>query len=177
MSLVLVTQLMAPFTVPLLFWIIGNHSVSINKLLVFKDISILVFLPLIISQVIKKYFPAVISKTRDLITPFNVFLLFAFVYIVISAQREIILANPATLIWETVILYLVFILLHVVGYMICYRGSKENRISCNRCSLYEQWYNSAGCTILKPEILVLMVLSELPWNPLLAPFKMVISRL
>ena len=179
MSLVLVTQLMAPFTVPLLFWIIGNHSVSINKLLVFKDISMLVFLPLIISQVIKKYFPVAISKTRDLITPFNVFLLFAFEYIVISAQREIILANPATLIWETVILYIVFILLHIAGYMIYYRGSKENRISVATGAAY---MNNGMAIVLaasyfKPEILVLMVLSELPWNTLLAPFKKVISRL
>jgi hypothetical protein len=28
-----------------------------------------------------------------------------------------------------------------------------------------------------PEILVLMVLSEIPWNTLLAPFKKVVSRL
>lgn len=179
MSLVLVTQLMAPFTVPLLFWIIDNNSVSINKLLVFKDISMLVFLPMIISQIIKKYFPLVISKTRDFITPFNVFLLFAFVYIVISAQREIILANPSSLIWETAVLFLVFILLHVAGYMICYRGSKENRISVATGAAY---MNNGMAIVLaasyfKPEILVLMVLSELPWNTLLAPFKKVISRL
>jgi len=34
-----------------------------------------------------------------------------------------------------------------------------------------------AASYFKPEILVLMVLSELPWNTLLAPFKKVISRL
>lgn len=179
MSLVITSQLIAPFTVPLLFWLFVNSSLEINKLLLFKDIAILVFLPLIISQLIKKYFPMAIKNTQHLFTSANVFLLFSFVYIAMSSQRDVILENPAGLIWKVAVIYLVFILLHFIGYFICYRDRKENRVAV---AIGATYMNNGMAIVLavsyfSPEILILMVLSELPWNTLLAPFKKVVERL
>jgi predicted Na+-dependent transporter len=179
MSLVIVSQFLAPFTVPLLFWLLDINSLTINKLLILKDIAILVFLPMIISQVVKRFLPRIIAKTQHLFTSTNVFLLFAFVYIAISSQRNVILENPAGLIWKIAVLYLVFLLLHIIGYLICIKQNKENRIAV---AIGAAYMNNGMAIVLaasyfKPEILVLMVLSELPWNTLLAPFKKVIRHL
>jgi BASS family bile acid:Na+ symporter len=179
MSIVIVTQVIAPFTVPFLFWMIGTKGLEINKLLLFKDISILVFIPLILAQIFKKYFPAVINRTQHLFTSANVFLLFAFVYVAISSQRNTILDNPVSLVWKTIVLYLVFIILHAVGYVICYGESKENKISLSITSAY---MNNGLAIVLAstyfgPGILVLMVLSEIPWNTLLAPFRKILRYL
>jgi len=179
MSLTIVSQLLAPFTVPLLFWIVDINSLTISKLLILKDIAILVFVPMIISQIVKRYLPLTIKKTQHLFTSANVFLLFSFVYIAISSQRNVILENPAGLIWKIAVLYLVFILLHIIGYMICPSENKENRIAITIGSAY---MNNGMAIVLavsyfKPEILVLMVLSEIPWNTLLAPFKKVVRLL
>jgi BASS family bile acid:Na+ symporter len=179
MSIVIVTQMIAPFTVPLLFWIVGTTGLEINKLQVFKDIAVLVFVPLILSQVIKRYFPVTINKNLHLVTSSNIILLFAFVYVAISSQSEIILDNPVRLIWKTVILYLVFILLHGIGYLICCKENKENRIALAVTSAY---MNNGlaivlAATYFGPEILVLMVLSEIPWNTLIAPFRRIAGRL
>lgn len=179
MSLVIVSQFLAPFTVPFLFWILDINSLTINKLLILKDIAILVFLPMIISQIVKKYLPGTITKIQHLFTSANVFILFVFVYIAISSQRNVILENPAGLIWKIAVLYLVFILLHVIGYFICKNQNKENRIAVTIGAAY---MNNGLAIVLaasyfKPEILVLMVLSELPWNTLLAPFRKVIRQL
>ena len=178
MSLTIVSQLLAPFTVPFLFWLVNINSLAINKLLILKDIAILVFLPMIISQIVKRYLPRIITKTQHLFTSANVFLLFSFVYIAISSQRKVILDNPAGLIWKIAVLYLVFLLLHIIGYMMCPKDSKENRIAV---AIGAAYMNNGMAIVLavsyfKPEILVLMVLSELPWNTLLAPFRKV-SRL
>jgi len=175
MSLAIISQLLAPFTVPLLFWLVDINSLTINKLLILKDIALLVFLPMIISQVVKRYFPLTIIKTQHFFTSANVFLLFSFVYIALSSQRDVILENPAGLIWKVAVLYLVFILLHIIGYMICPKENKENRIAV---AIGAAYMNNGMAIVLavsyfKPEILVLMVLSELPWNTLLAPFKKV----
>lgn len=179
MSIVIVTQVIAPFTVPFLFWMIGTKGLEINKLLLFKDIAILVFFPMMLAQVIKKYFPLVINRTQHLFTSANVFLLFTFVYVAISSQRNIILDNPVSLVWKTSILYLVFIILHAAGYIICYRESKENKIALSITSAY---MNNGLAIVLAstyfgPGILVLMVLSEIPWNTLLAPFKSIVRHL
>ena len=179
MSLAIVSQMLAPFTVPLLFWLIDLNNHSIDKLLMLKDMALIVFLPMIISQIVKKYFPLSIKKTQHLFTSLNVLLLFSFVYFAISSQRNVLLGNPANLIRDIVILYLVFIILHVIGYMICFRQKKENRIAV---AIGAAYMNNGLAIVLaasyfKPEILVLMVLSELPWNTLLAPFKRVVSHL
>lgn len=179
MSIAVVTQMIAPFTVPLLFWIVGITGLEINKLQVFKDISVLVFVPLILSQVIKRYFPVTINKNLHLVTSSNIILLFAFVYIVISNQSDMLLDNPLSLIWKIVVLYLVFILLHVIGYLIQYKENKENKIALAVTSAY---MNNGLAIVLAstyfgPEILVLMVLSEIPWNTLIAPFRRIAGRL
>jgi predicted Na+-dependent transporter len=176
MSLVIVSQIAAPFTVPLLFWFVNADSLTINKLLILKDVSILVFLPMIISQIAKRYLQMAIEKTQHFFTSANVLLLFSFVYIAISSQRNIILENPAGLIWKIGVLYLVFILLHIIGYLISIKEARENRIAV---AIGAAYMNNGMAIVLaasyfKPEILVLMVLSELPWNTLLAPFRKVI---
>jgi BASS family bile acid:Na+ symporter len=179
MSLTIVSQLVSPFTVPLLFWLINLNGHSIDKLLMLKDMAIIVFLPMIIAQVIKKYFPVLINKTQHYFTSLNVLLLFAFVYLAISSQRNYILENPSGMVWKILVLYLVFILLHIIGYLICFRENKENRIAVAVGAAY---MNNGMAIVLatsyfKPEILVLMVLSELPWNTLLGPFKKVLSHI
>jgi bile acid:Na+ symporter, BASS family len=179
MSLAIVSQLIAPFTVPLLFWVINFNGLAINKLLVFRDIAILVFLPMILSQLIKTYFPIAVRKTQHLFTSANVLLLFSFVFVAISSQRDVILGNPLSLIWQIAVLYLVFILLHVAGYLICFKEPKENRIAV---AIGAAYMNNGMAIVLaasyfKPEILVLMVLSEIPWNTLIAPFKRTVRHL
>src|SRR5665648_813315 len=49
MSIAIITSLIAPFTVPLLFGLIKFKGLSINTLAIFKDLSIIVFLPMILS--------------------------------------------------------------------------------------------------------------------------------
>ncbi|HUX96547.1 MAG TPA: bile acid:sodium symporter [Bacteroidales bacterium] len=179
MSIAVVTQVIAPFTVPFLFWIVGSRGLEIDKLLLFRDIAILVFLPLILAQVSKRYLPLVINRSQHLFTSANILLLFLFVYIVISSQRNVITDNPLSLIWKTAILYLVFILLHFAGYLLCYSKNKEDKIAMSVTAAY---MNNGLAIVLAsayfgPDILILMVLSEIPWNTLLAPFKKVVRHI
>ena len=179
MSIVIVTQMIAPFTVPLLFLLVGTKGLDINKLMVFKDIAIMVFLPLTLAQIAKHYLQPLISRSQHFFTSANVFLLFAFVYVAISSQRDVILDNPVSLIWKTAILYLVFIVLHFAGYFIFYRETRENRISMAVTLAY---MNNGlaivlASTYFAPGILVLMVLSEIPWNTLLGPFRKVLNHI
>ncbi len=119
-----------------------------------------------INQVIEKHFWILL------------FILFVFVYIMISAQRDIILNNPVSLLWKTAILYLVFIILHIIGYFIRFRDSKDKRIAMSVTAAY---MNNGldivlASTYFGPDILILMVLSEITWNTLLAPFNRIIRH-
>jgi bile acid:Na+ symporter, BASS family len=179
MSIAVVTQVIAPFTVPFLFWIIGTKGLEIDKFLLFKDIAILVFLPMTIAHLLKRNFTPVVERSQHTFTSANILTLFAFVYVAISSQRNIILDNPVNLFWKTALLYVVFIILHIAGYLIRYKESKENKIAFSVTAAY---MNNGLAIVLAstyfgPDILVLMVLSELPWNTLLAPFKRAVTYL
>jgi predicted Na+-dependent transporter len=177
MSIVIITSLAAPFTVPLLFGLVKLNNISINPFAVFKDLAIIVFVPMIISQIIKKYFPLSIIKSQHLFTSFNVILLLFIVYAVIGSQRELIMGDPAGIIRKLVFLYLIFILLHIIGYMMGYKQSKENRVAFIIGAAY---MNNGMAIVLAAthfdtSVLILMVLSEIPWNTLLEPFRRIIA--
>ncbi len=179
MSIVIITSLIAPFTVPLLFALIKFNGLAIDPLAMFKDLAVIVFVPMILSQIIKRYFPQTIIKKQHLFTSINIFLLFLIVYFVMGSQRDVIMGDTINLIRRIVLLYLVFILLHVIGYLICYKQNKGNKVAITIGAAY---MNNGMAVVLaashfEPSVLILMVLSEIPWNTLLAPFRRIIKYL
>jgi bile acid:Na+ symporter, BASS family len=177
LSITIVTSMVAPFTVPLLFRFINIDTLSIDIFQIFKDLSILVFVPLILSQIFKKYFPERINKGKHIFTSVNIIVLFIIVYASIGSQHNVILSNFTDILWKTGFLYLVFILLHIVGYLMGYNQNKENKVAITIGAAY---MNNGMAVVLaalyfEPPILVLVVLSEVPWNTLLGPFKKILK--
>jgi bile acid:Na+ symporter, BASS family len=178
-SIVIATSVIAPLTVPLLFWIIGNNDLSVSPWLLFKDLASIVFLPMIISQIVKKYFPKIIEKNSHLFTSVNIIVLAVMVYAVMGSERDVMLGESKSVLWKLGFLYLVFILLHVFGFITGYREDKEGKVAITIGSAY---INNGMAIVLaalyfEPSILFLMILSELPWNTLLIPFKKVVRYL
>jgi BASS family bile acid:Na+ symporter len=179
MSIALVTQTIAPFSIPLILIIAGIEGVEINKLMVLKDVALLMLIPAVLSVVAKKTVPAAIEKTKHFFTSINVFVLFAFVYIAISSQRELIINDPLSLVWKVLFMYMIFIFLHAAGLFVFYSKNRKERIAFAVTSAY---MNNGLAIVLaasyfSPGILVLMVLSEIPWNTLPAPFKKLTEKL
>ncbi len=179
MSIAIITSIIAPFTIPILFGFLHIDNISINPWGIFKDLAIIVFLPIIISQIIKKYFPKTIKKRQQLFTSINILILFFMVYVVIGSQKDMIISDFTGIIWKIMFLYLIFILLHVIGYLTGYKQNKENKVAIVIGAAY---MNNGMAIVLaaihfEPSILVLMILSEFPWNTLLAPFKRIIKDL
>ena len=99
------------------------------------------------------------------------------VYTVIGSQNESLIKMSDDILKQLAIVYLIFILLHIVGYLLAYQQNKKNKISITIGAAY---INNGLAIVLAakyfdPYILLLMVLSELPWNTLLAPFRKIMS--
>lgn len=178
-SIVIMTSIIAPFTVPLLIWTLTIENLSIDPLLIFKDLATLIFLPMAASQFFKRYFPVMIGKSSHLFTSVNIILLSLTVYAIMGSQRETILNDPLKIFWQCGFLYIVFILLHVIGFLMGYKEDKEGKIATTIGAAY---MNNGMAIVLaaiyfSPSILVLLVLSEIPWNTLIAPFKKIVIRI
>lgn len=173
LSIVITTTIVAPITVPLLFWFIQFNELSVNPWWLFKDLALLMFIPLVTSQLIKKYASRFIEKKSHLFTSVNIIILSLMVYTVMGSQRDVIINDFIKFLWQTGFLYLVFILLHVLGYFTGFAEDNKGKIATTIGSAYR---NNGMAIVLaalyfEPSIVVLMVLTEFPWNTLLIPFK------
>lgn len=176
-SITIVTSIIAPFSIPIIFALLNFKGLSIDPWVIFKDLLIIVFIPMLISQIVRKYFQKTVHRKKYLFTPINIFILSLMVYVVMGSQREVIIHETSTILFQLAFLYVVFILLHVIGYVMAYKNKRQNKISITIGAAY---MNNGLAIVLaakyfEPSILVLMVLTELPWNTLLAPFRKVVS--
>lgn len=172
-SIVIATSLLSMVSVPLLFWIIKFSDISINPLSLLKDISIIIIIPMVVSQIVKRYVSKFIIEKKHAITSVNVIILSMMEFIVMGSQREEIIGSFGKVFWQIIFLYLVFIFLHVLGYIIGFKESKKERITITIATAYRN--NSMALVLaanyLGPSLLILVVLSDLPWNTLLIPFR------
>jgi predicted Na+-dependent transporter len=72
---------------------------------------------------------------------------------------------------------MLFIILHVVGYLLAFRQERQNKISI---CIGMAYMNNGLAIVLAakyfdPHILVFVLLSELPWDTLIVPFKKVLA--
>ena len=178
-SIVIATSVIAPLTIPLRFWITGVNKLSINLWYLLSDVSVLIFLPMLVSEIIKKYLPGLISRTSHLFTSINVFILTVMVYIAMASQKGFILSQPQELFWKIGLLYLIFTLLHIIGFLMGFKEELKSKIAI---SIGLAYMNNGLAIVLAavyfdPSILLLVVLSEIPWNTLLLPFRKVVNHI
>ena len=177
-SILITTSIIAPLTVPVLFWALTADKLSVNPWWIFKTLAVIIFLPLLISLFVRSYLSDFTKKTSHLFTSVNIFLLTIMVFAVIGSQRIVILNDFIPILWQTGFLYLVFVMLHVFGFLIGFREDKKGKIATTIGLAY---MNNGMAIVLaaacfKPSILVFTILSELPWNTLLGPLRKIIGR-
>ena len=136
-SIVIITSIIAPLTVPFLFWLIQFEGLSVSPWLLFKDLAIVIIVPIIASQLLKKYVHESITKKSHLITPINVIILSLMVYIAMASQRDVIISDLRGVLWHTFLLYVVFILLHFIGHLMGYGEDREGKIAITVASAYK----------------------------------------
>jgi predicted Na+-dependent transporter len=170
---------MTIYTIPLIFSFLDFQRLSIDPWQIFGDLIIMVFVPMVASQILRRYFKRAIEKKKHIISPLNMLVLSLMVYIVIGSQRESLLNFSEDLILQLAVLYLIFILLHGVGYLLAIRQNRQNRISI---CIGMAYMNNGLAMVLAakyfdPSILMLMLLSELPWDTLIVPFRKVLKHI
>ena len=176
-SITIVTSIIAPFTIPILFGFLNFDNLAINPWGIFKDLTIIIFIPMAISQIVRKKIAKTIHKKKHLFTSINILILSLMVYIVMGSIQDVVLVDSIDIILQVVFLYIVFSLLHVIGYLLGYKQNNQNKITI---SIGAAYMNNSMAIVLAakyfdPYILVLMVLSELPWTTMLAPFRKIIN--
>lgn len=178
-SLTIVTSLLAPFSIPLVLQTLTGATVNINRLSLLTTLVATLFIPMLVSQIVLKWLKPIGELIKPRAPAINILLLFFVVFVAITANRDVLISHPQGLIGQTLILFGVFILLHIVGYAIAPGRSKSDRLALATSLAY---MNLGLAVIIAakyygPTVLVPVVLAHLPWSTLLIPFKRVALRL
>ena len=179
MSITIVTSLLAPFTIPLLFHYLVGQEIIIDHWGLFFDTAGMIFIPLIISIFLKKLTPGVIKRVMPAFSTINILLLFLIIVSSFGSQRRLLLENPVDLLWDLLLMYGVFIIMHFIGFLISWKQDKKDRVAI----IIERSYMNNGLAIVlaastfPPSILILMVISEIPWSTTLFPLRWVFRQM
>jgi len=179
MSITIFTSLVAPFTVPFLFTVLGFKQADMDMGQIFYKLALLVFVPMVVSQFVRYFFSRQVQQVRPAFTAINILIMFLFVYATIGSQRVLFINSGWSLLRDVVIVYLAFILLHVFGYLLAHGRPRKDKIAITIGNAY---MNNGMAIVLasayfEPAVLVLAILSEFPWNTLLGPFRRVLRGL
>lgn len=179
MSITMLTSLLAPFTIPLLFHFLVGHEIALNYWSLFSDAAIMIFLPLLAAIIFKPLLPGLIKRVLPAFSSINIIMLFLIVVTSFSSQRSLLIAKPIDLLWDLIFLYFVSLLFHLFGFLISWKQDKKERVAI----IVERAYMNNGLAIVlaatafPPAILILMVVSEIPWSTTLFPLRWLFRKM
>lgn len=178
LALTVVTSLLAPFTIPLLFKIFYGTAVAVDALDMFRQLALVIFAPFVLALLVRYFFPRV-QKIGHTSKPISIFLLGLLIAGAIAHHSQEILSFARNW-WQLFVfiggIYVFFMILHILSYFVFWWKSHADK---NTASISLTYMNFTLAIYLaahffpKPEILLPLVFSILPWATLLPFWKYV----
>ncbi len=176
LTLTVTTSLFAPFTIPLLVKLFYGASVNVDALSMFRQLALVIFVPFIIALLVRHFIPRV-QKIGHASKPLSIFLLGLLIAGAVAQHSAEILSFAKDW-WQLFVfiggMYVFFMILHVLGYFAFWWKSHEDK---NTASITLTYMNFTLAIYLaahffpKPEVILPLVFSILPWATLLPFWK------
>jgi len=180
--LTMVTSLLAPFTVPFMIKLLAGHSVTVDFWAMVKLLSLVIYLPFALAQVVKFFNRQIIDRTSVYFKSVSMILLGFLIAGVIAKQSDFIIdgiRRGGDLVYYLLALVILFITLHVLGYFLAFWRNVEDRITITICVTYMNFtlaIELANKFFPEANVLLPVVFSVLPWALLLTPFGMLVNK-
>jgi predicted Na+-dependent transporter len=174
--LVITGSFIAPFSIPLMLkWLVGTQ-VTIDALVMFTKLTIMIVVPFILAFYVKKYVGSLVDMTQWSYKAINISLVAIMTYIPISLYREQIFSASIINFWILLGTYVLFILFHIIGYSISWGQPKADKITT---SLSKTYMNSTLAVVIAIEFfsgntVLTIVFADIPWMTIFGPFVSVI---
>jgi predicted Na+-dependent transporter len=179
MVLTVTTSLLAPLTVPLLTKILYGASITVDAVGMFKQLALVIFLPFALAMIARWVVPKAIQTIKPATKPISIILLGLLIAGAVAKQSASIIALSHDW-WQLFVaigtLYVFFFVTHLLGYYGFWWKKYEDK---NTASISLTYMNFTLAIFLasqffpKPQVLLPLVLSILPWATLLPLWKKV----
>lgn len=179
LALTLTTSFLAPFTVPFIINILLGATLTIDTWAMFLNLALVIFVPFIIGQIVRKPLCVVIAKTQQWFKPLSIILLCLLIAGAISRQASFIVSaiENASVLALLATLSVFIALLFIIGYLSFYWRSCNDRLTIAASLTFMNFtlaIHLAATFFPDPAILLSTVLVIIPWTLLFYPFKAVV---
>jgi len=177
---VVITSLIAPFTIPLVLKLLIGHDVSLSFVDMFIKLSTIIFIPFFLAQTIRFFFYRKIHTTFWTFKPIAIVLLGFLIAGVVANQAEIITTNlisffPALMVMSSYFLLVPYLILGITKkYDISTRVSIAVSVTFTNFTLA---IYLASHFFSQPNVLIPTILTVLPWSLAFIPFKYIALKM
>jgi len=174
-----VTSVIAPLTIPLLVKFLVGTEVAFDLGYMMLSMSLYIVLPLVIAQVLIYFLPKVVEKYSKFYGPLIIlFVMPMIAWPLGNNASEIFSMDLWDLVLINILLFVISGLLHSMGWFVFWKAKLVDKISG---SISLGYMNLSLATVLAaqyfgPEVLIVVVLFELPWDLMLIPFAWVVKK-
>jgi len=170
--IILLTTLLAPFTIPFIFWVLYNANLDLDYFGLLKNLLMIIMVPAAASQFSKHLFESYAIRAQKYVNIFVVLLTAFMVATILAVYADYILTHLRQSIPLLAILYFVFFLLQIASYFSVFWLKKGEKVAVSNSAIIMN--NMLGVVLamafFSPKIVMLIVLSILPWNTVLIIF-------
>ncbi len=178
-SITIIGSLLAPLSIPFVLGGLSGESIQLDRSELFVSLATTIFVPLVLSQLLLHFAKPVTDRLRPVGSTVNIVILFCIIYSVIAAQRGLILEEPVQTFRRATIVFVLFVLFHIIGYYMAPWLKPKDRLAVATTRAYQNLALAivVAAQFFGPEILLIVVLAELPWAVLPGPFKVATRHL
>ncbi len=177
LSLTMITSLIAPFTIPSIFYFLTGSVIRISAFDMFASLAEIIFLPLVLSMAARKFARAQIEKSKKHFGSVSILIVTA----IIAGSIAKVAGKPIDLnsLWIVILFLFLFSgALHAIGYFSMPKADKGKKITL---SLAVAYMNSTLAIVIasaffSPETLLAVILYMFPTNIVLILFGWIVGR-
>lgn len=171
---VVITSLIAPFTIPFVLKILAGKIVVLGFMIMFLKLAKIIFIPFVLAQIIRYFLHEKIKTTYWALKPISVILLGLLIAGVVASQATVIKTNLASFLPAVLIMGAYFLLMPYLMFLVTKKYEAGARISIAVAVTFTNFTLGiyiAATFFPEPNILIPIILSVLPWSLAFIPFK------
>ena len=167
LTIVIVSNLLAIFTIPFLFFIFYQADLNLDYAGLFKTLLLIIFIPFVLAKALKQLLKDSVIESMQSYLNFKIISLLSFmIMICISFQADMLLSLTKADFKNIGILFICFFVFQLVGYFSIFWKPKGEKIACsNSCMIMN---NILGIVLalafFDQYTLSIVILSLIPWN-------------
>lgn len=173
------SSILVPLSLPILSHFILKSSIDIDSMGMFIDLVIYCIIPLLAGYITKTYNPKITSFIKPHIDVSTIIIIALMIAWPIWENAEIFLNTPILkLIFIVIVLFVLAFIFLWIGRKTFARKTQKEQIAwgISKCFMNISLATVIAATYFSPEVLLIVILYEFPWDLMLIPFRYIINK-